>query len=211
MELNEFKAIWQSGFAQDKLTEKYNSEKINEIIMKSTITITKLHSTNTIWWNIAKISTLALIGSLALNIITFLVSPERFSKTHVVLPFFAIIALFSLITLWLYYEKVKIFEIKDALNMQIAIDTSIRRFQRFYIFSNIITMVMYPGVFYVGTLLIKMGFSNIHFVWNAKEVLRCVVLTVVVMGAEHWYHKKTYFKWLTELKNNLQELRETKN
>ncbi|WP_207423067.1 hypothetical protein [Desertivirga brevis] len=208
MELHEFKELFEADSESKTLTDKYNTEKINSIIMKTNATVGKLHRTNTFWWNFAKVSTILLLLSLALNVITFLASPDKFPQMGKALPFLGIIAVFGLTSLWTYYEQLNIFDIGDSQTMKNAIETSIRRFKRFYLLMNVTYLVMLPPVFYAGSLLFQMGFHRVEFIFSLKEVLQSVILTAIAMGASHLYYKRNYFRRLSELKRNLNELDE---
>ena len=206
MELRELKDMWQTKIEGDISTQQYTSEHINEIIMKTHLTVDKLHSTNIFWWKVSKISIAALVFMLLLNVILFVISPNDFGQFEHALPFMAVIGVFGLLSLWINYEQVKIFDMGGAANLRMGIESSIQQFKRFYFLSSLFNLVVLPIVFYSGILIAKMGFFKVKFSFSGELVWQSLIFTAITMLLGHFYYKKTYFRWLAELKMNLSEL-----
>lgn len=208
MELKELKEIWHTEVGSRALADKYHSQKINEIIMNAHFTLDNLHRTNIFWWTFSKISTVVLIAILALTLSLFLIDPSSYSQLRAAMPVIGIIAFCSLLTLWLYYEQAKTFDIVDAANLKAAIEYSLQRFVRFYSLFSIVNLIMFPVVFYIAILSIEVGFFHIEIIFDERIAYQSVVLALIAMAANHWYYRKKYFARFTALRNNLRELNE---
>ncbi len=204
MELDEFKTSWNK-YLEDERKDKPPSEYLNTITMKMSNTLNKLNENTHYWWKFTRNVMILLFAMLAANISFFILFPEKFQNLNNALPVFGVLTIYALGILWVYYEKVKIFDIIDSNNIRTAIGKAIRRFNRWYALSTILFIFLLPLMFYVVVNIGSEAFLKKTFSLNT-EVIFCAVMTIITLVGNHFYYKKTYFKWLSLLKTNLKEL-----
>jgi hypothetical protein len=206
MELKEFKKIWNQELEKENSTTINTSEILNAILMNANSLMGKLNSTTLYWWKLARNTFTLLILVLLLNIGMFFLFPHKFQNLQNALPVYSTIGVFALSTLWIYYEKAKIFEVYDSNNLKQSIENVLKRFNRWYTLSTLFYIVVFPPVFYV---IIKITLQSFHATLPFKtEIGYSLLLSIVSLIGNHLYYKRTYFKWLDNLKINLQELSE---
>lgn len=204
MEIDEFKTTWNK-YLEDERKESLHSDYVNMITMKISNTVNKLNENTIYWWKFTRNVMILLFIMLAANISFFILFPDKFQNLENALPVFGVLALYAVGVLWVYYEKVKIFDIVDSNNIRNAIEKAIRRFNRWYILSTLLYLFLLPLMFYVVVNIGSEAFLHRSFPLNT-EVIACAVMTIITLIGNHFYYKKTYFKWLDLLKNNLKEL-----
>ncbi len=166
----------------------------------------KLNITTLYWWKLTRNTFTFLILVLLINIAMFFLFPSKFQNLQNALPVYGIVGLFALSTLWIYYEKARIFELNDSDSLRLSIEKTLKRFKRWYSLSTLLYVVLFPPVFYV---IIKITLQSFHVTLPFKtEIGFSLLLSIVSLTGNHIYYKKTYFKWLGNLKNNLHELSE---
>lgn len=208
MELDDLKNTWQAYLRQEKEHSQPLSEHLNEKKMNVSNTLSKLSSTTIYWWKFTKNVIILLFTCLLFNLMLFFIFPERFQNLEHALPVFGMVALFGLITLWTYYEQVKIFDISDAVNIKAALKSTMGRFKRWYLLTTLIYVIVFPLIYY---MVVKVMLQLFHVeLFLLTEVIISGVLSVISLLGNHLYYKKTYFKWLHVLNKNLEELEETK-
>jgi len=206
MELKEFKQIWNQELEKENSTPINTSEILNDILMNTNSLMGKLNSTTLYWWKLTRNTFTLLILIILISIGMFFLFPNKFQNLQNALPVYSIIGVFALSTLWIYYEKAKIFEVYDSNNLKQSIENVLKRFNRWYTLSTIFYIVVFPPVFYV---IIKITLQSFHATLPFKtEIGYSLLLSIVSLVGNHIYYKRTYFKWLDNLKNNLQELSE---
>lgn len=206
MELDDLKDSWQAYLRQEKKHEQTISEHLNEKKMNVSNTLSKLSSTTLYWWKFTKNVIILLFACLLLNIILFFIFPERFQNLEHALPVFGMVALFGLVTLWAYYEQVKIFDIADAANIKAALKSTMGRFKRWYLLTTLIYVIVFPLIYYI---VVKVVLQLFHAELSLlTEVGISGALSVTSLLGNHLYYKKTYFKWLQTLSDSLDELQE---
>ncbi len=141
MELDNFKNMWKSQLERDIYNNKNISEKIKEIIMRTTDILAELTHTNRHWWKTIKTTMILLLGILAINLILFLLVPEKFQHIKNAFSYYAIIASFALISLGLYHFQLRIFDVDISVDLRSAIEKAIRQFNKFYLLYNIILKI----------------------------------------------------------------------
>ncbi|HOX81566.1 MAG TPA: hypothetical protein PLJ60_00150 [Chryseolinea sp.] len=204
MELDEFKTSWNKYLEEERNT-KPTSDHINTITMKISTTLETINEKTIYWWKFARNIMILLFIMLAANISFFILFPEKFQNLENALPVFGVLAVYALGILWVYYEKVKIFDIVDSKNIRCALEKAIRRFNRWYVLSTLLYVFLVPIMFYV---VINIGAEAfLHRAFSLKtEIIACAVMTVITLVGNHFYYKKTYFKWLALLETSLKEL-----
>ncbi|MDF9794901.1 hypothetical protein OKW21_000164 [Catalinimonas alkaloidigena] len=120
--------------------------------------------------------------------------------------FFGMVALFGLVTLWAYYEQVKIFDISDAVNIKAALKNTMGRFKRWYLLTTLIYVIVFPLIYYI---VVEVVLQLFHVELSLlTEVSISGVLSVISLLGNHLYYKSTYFKWLQTLSESLDELQQ---
>lgn len=206
MELDEFKLSWNKHL-EDELKGKTITKPLAKMSMKLSDTLNKLNDNSLFWWRLTKNAITLLFMMLVIVICCFIFLPEKFQNIKNALPVFGVIALYGLGLLWVYYEKAKIFDISDSNNIRNAVEKAISRFNRWYVFSNLVYVFLLPLPFYLMVYILSKTFFSKTFDLNT-EVLICTVLTIVTLVGNHMYYKLTYFKWLSKLRGSLKELDE---
>jgi len=206
MELKDFKQIWNEELENESRVIINTSGMQNDILMNTNSLLGKLNRTTLYWWKLTRNTFTLLILVLLLNIAMFFLFPNKFQNLRNALPVYGIIGLFALSTLWIYYKKARIFEVNDSDSLKRSIENTLKRFNRWYTLSTLLYIVVFPPVFYV---IIKITLQSFHIILPFKtEIGYSLLLSIVSLIGNHIYYKRTYFKWLGNLKNNLQELSE---
>ncbi|MEK6477509.1 hypothetical protein WJR50_08240 [Catalinimonas sp. 4WD22] len=208
MELDDLRNTWQAHLSQEKEHARPLSEHFNEKNMNVSNALSKLSSTTLYWWKLTKVSIILLFACLLLNVVLFFIFPERFQNLEHALPVFGMVALFGLVTLWAYYEQVKIFDIADAANIKAALKSTMGRFKRWYLLTTLIYVIVFPLIYYIVVKVVLQLFQVELSLLT--EVSISGVMAVISLLGNHLYYKKTYFKWLHTLNKNLEELEDTK-
>ncbi|WPP53020.1 hypothetical protein [Catalinimonas niigatensis] len=208
MELDDLKNTWQAYISQDQEHAQPLSEHLNKNKMNVSNTLSKLSSTTLYWWKFTKNVIILLFACLIFNVVLFFIFPERFQNLEHALPVFGMVALFGLVTLWTYYEQVKIFDIADAVNIKAALKNTKERFKRWYLLTTLIYVIVFPLIYFV---VVKVVLQLFHVEFPLlTEVSISGALSVISLLGNHLYYKKTYFKWLHTLSKSLDELEEAK-
>ena len=206
MDLKEFKQAWNQEFEKEKKLTINTSGILNDIQMNTNSLIGKLNCKTLYWWKLTRNTYTLLIWVLVINMGMFFLFPDKFQNLQNALPVYGIIGLFALSTLWIYYEKAKIFEVNDSDSLRLSIENVLKRFNRWYAFYTLLYIVAFPAIFYVS---IKITLQLFHVTLPFKtEIGYSLLLSIVSLIGNHIHYKKTYFKWLDNLKRNLKELSE---
>ncbi len=204
MELDDLKNAWQDYLTQEKETSQPISEHLNKKNMNVADTLSKLSSTTIYWWKFTRNVIILLFACLMLNVLLFFIFPERFQNLENALPVFGMVAFYGLVTLWAYYEQVKIFDIADAVNIKAALKNTKERFKRWYLLTTLIYVIVFPLIYYV---VVKVVLQLFHIELSLLiEVGISGALSIISLLANHLYYKSTYFKWLHSLQQSLEEL-----
>jgi hypothetical protein len=202
MELDEFKSYWKANQEEETKQQKHTSETLNQIIMKTTNTLGELHKKNLYWKKVMDMAGSMLIGITAVNIILYLLLPQFFKSSRNSLPELAFLVLYAFISIRIFNEQAKIFDIDTTISLKDALSKAIEKFKRFYLLSNIVFLFLTPPVFYfsIKTLLGTFNFSQTTLIWITAAI------TVVSFALNHYYYKQKYFKKIKSLEENLKEL-----
>ena len=206
MELKDFKQLWNREPEKENRVITNTSEILNNILMNTNSLIGKLNTKTLYWWKLTRNTFTLLMLVVLLNIAMFFLFPDKFQNLQKALPVFGVIALFAFSTIWIYYEKVKIFEVNDSDSLRLSIENVLKRFNRWYALFTLLYIVIFPLLYYV---IIKITLQPFHITLPFKtEAGYSILLSIVSLIGNHIYYKKTYFKWLYNLKNNLREISE---
>jgi hypothetical protein len=205
MELDEFKAHWNT--IQDKEFQQHNisPEKLKQMIMNTTDTIGQLHAKSAYWRKIGKLSCQMFIGLLAVfSLITLIKGVFLHTPTGTLasVAYVIIMVLYCIITMWAYKRQEQIFTIYNSDNVKETLKQTITGFKRFYLMFNIIYLFLYPAFFYA---VIKLLMTYWHP--SPKTIfITCALATAVSLIGGHWYYKVKFFTKLKSLEANLKQL-----
>jgi len=204
MEIDEFRNIWKEVMEREVLASKTDQTKIAHT-MKANDTLTLMTEKTIRRWKFTRNAIILLFISIGTGLCGFIFYPEKFQNIEKALPVYLTIALYGLLTLWAYYEKVKIFD-GDALSIKSAITRTIGRFRRWYVLTTLIFIMIYPVIFMVVvSMIVQLTKRDIPFRF---QIAISIVLAVVTLIRTHFYYKRTYFRWIKALQENLKELGE---
>ncbi|WP_214073389.1 hypothetical protein [Mucilaginibacter sp. dw_454] len=206
MELDDFKAHW--NIIQDKefQQQKISPEKMEQIIMNTTETLSQLQSRTIFWKQINKTTTTIVITLLVvvllLRSIDDLILHKLLADIPAAIAYAAIIALYCKYTVWVFKRQEQVFILYNSANVKQTLKQTITAFKAFYWGFNFVCMFLCPLYYYaVIKLLIPY--------WHASQqtiLITCVVATVISLIGSHWYYSVKFFKKLRSLDENLKEL-----
>ena len=213
MELDEFKAHWNEiqdkAFEQQRLTEN----KLNQIIMKTTVTLNQLYQKSAYWNKLSETICKILLGVLIpvslIVLIKACIFPGKASHFNEALVqvgisfiYIAIIVTYCLVTMWVFRRQQQIFTRDNNDNIKNALAETITAFKKFYIKLNIIYLFLYPVYFYSVIKLLMPYWKP-----SADTVLiTCGILTIIFLVLGYVYYKIKYLNRIKLLSGNLKEL-----
>jgi glucan phosphoethanolaminetransferase (alkaline phosphatase superfamily) len=205
MELDEFKAHWNSIQDKEFNQQKISPEKLEQIIMNTTDTLGQLHSKSVYWKKMGKLTTQMLIGMLAvffLIVVIKAIYEHRLADVLTSAVYTVIMVVYCIVTVWVYERQEQIFTVYNSENVKETLKQTITAFKRFYLMFNIIYLFLYPAFFYA---VIKFLMPYWHPSPRAVFIT-CALATAISLIASHWYYKVKYFPKLRSLNANLKEL-----
>lgn len=202
MELDEFKAHWKSGQDKQLSQQKYSPEIINNIVMNATNTLGQLHQKSIYWNKIGKPIFIVAIVVLLIDQALWLFFPHENKALGTTLPYILIMIVFMLVSLWVYNYQQQIFVTDPSENLKDSLRTIVIKFKRFYVWMNLIYLVLYPLYFYAA---VKLFLEFLSFS-NGTAWLISGIVSVIFLIAGHIYYKMKYLDKVKALEANLMEL-----
>jgi hypothetical protein len=205
MELDEFKAHWNSIQDKEFQQQKVSPEKLEQIIMNTTDTLGELHSKTIYWKKISKTTNQMLIGVLAVALLIVVIKDiyqHKLADVFLSIAYATIIALFCIVTVWAYKKQEQIFTIYNNDNIKATLKHTITAFKKYYLMLNIIYLFLYPSYCYA---VIKLFIPY----WHPSQqtiYITCAIITFILLAGGHWYYKAKFFKKLKSLEGNLRDL-----
>ncbi|MDB5090939.1 MAG: hypothetical protein JWR09_4933 [Mucilaginibacter sp.] len=204
MELDDFKAHWNTIQQQELKQQKHTPETLNNIIMNATNTLGQLHEKNVYWNNFSKVICKILIVFLLIILVEHYFFPHKeitFGETTI---YVAIMIIYAVITMWVYKRQQNIFTIYHSENLKETLTKTIAEFKRFYVLMNVIYLFLYPLYFYA---FIKLFITYWAIPTNIVLIV-CGALTIASLIGGHIYYKIKYFRKIESLEADLAELNE---
>ncbi|SHM75120.1 hypothetical protein [Mucilaginibacter sp. OK098] len=205
MELDDFKAHWNTIQQKEFKQQKHTPETLNPILMNATNTLGQLHERNVYWGKLGKVICTALIVMLLMILPGHYFFPDKNTTFSQAVIYVAIMIIYALVTIWVYKRQQNIFTIYRSENLKETLTKTIAEFKRFYVLMNVIYLFLYPVYFYAFLKL----FINSYWAIPTNIVLMlCGALTIVSLIGSHIYYKIKYFKRIASLEADLAELNE---
>lgn len=205
MELDDFKAHWNTIQQKEFEQQKHTPETLNNIIMNATNTLGQLHEKNVYWNKLGKTICTMLIVVLLMILPGHYFFPDKNTTFGQAVIYVAIMIIYAIITIWVYKRQQNIFVIYNSENLKETLAKTLVEFKRFYILMNVIYLFLYPAYFYAFLKL----FINAYWAMSTNTLLMlCGVLTVASLIGNHIYYKIKYFKKIKSLESDLAELNE---
>ncbi len=218
MELDEFKTYWNTIQDKEFKKQKLTTEKLDQIIMKTTETLDYLQKKSAYWSKVSKVNkpmSQILMGMLIpFSLIILVKASFMAGKTNSIgasltyvgtsLIYMAIIVIYCYVTVWVFKRQLQIFTVNNSENLKETLRKTITDFKRFYVKFNIIYLFLYPMYYYA---VIKL----IIITWTPSTnniLLTCALLTIASLALGHLYYKLRYFNKVKLLEANLKELEE---
>jgi len=202
MELDEFKTYWKSGQEKELDQQKYSTDTINSIIMNATNTLGQLHQKSIYWNKIGKPIFITAIIALLIDQALWLFWPSGNKALGTTLPFVLIMIVFMLVSLWVYNYQQQLFVVNPAENLKDGLKTIVTKFKRFYVWMNVIYLVLYPLYFYA---VIKL-FGDFLSLSATTIWMIVAAVSVIFLVAGHIYYKMKYLDKIKALEANIAEL-----
>ena len=206
MELDEFKTHWNTIQDNELQKQKISQQKLEQIIMNATETLSQLQAKSIYWKSVGKITTRMFIGVLTVVLLITLIkdffSYNTFGGIMLSIAYFAVMVVYCVVTMWVYKKQEKIFTIYNSSNVKESLKQTINAFKRFYLMFNGIYLVLYPAFYYA---IIK----ELITYWHPSVqtiVITLTVVTVLSLAGGHWYYEVKFFKKLRLLEANLADL-----
>ena len=205
MELDEFKAHWNTIQDKEFQEQKISPEKLEQIIMNTTDTLGQMHSKSIYWRKIGKLTIQIFIGVLAAVFLIKLIKGIYLHSLAGVLASIAyliIMVLYCIVTVWVYKSQEQIFTTYNSDNVKATLKQTITAFKRFYLIFNVIYLFLYPA-FYYAVIKLLMTY------WHPSPqtiFITCTLATAISLVCGHWYYKVKFFKKLKSLEENLKHL-----
>ena len=205
MELDEFKAHWNTIQDKEFQQQKISPEKLEQIIRNTTDTLGQLHSKSMYWSKTGKLIIQIFIGVLAAFFLITLIKGIYLHGLADVLAsvaYLVIMVLYCIVTVWGYKRQEQIFTIYHSDNVKATLKQTITAFKRFYLMFNIVYLFLYPAFYYA---VIKLFITYWHP--SPQTVfITCALATAISLIGGHWYYKVKFFKKLKSLEANLKHL-----
>jgi hypothetical protein len=182
MELDEFKVYWKKIQEQENEQQKHDKQTLEQIIMKTTITLSEIQRKNIFWNNYAKVICPALIGVLAVELAISYFLPEKLTGHNFLqsTPWVIVMVIFALLTMWVSRKNEQIFTID-------------------------IYLFLFP-VYYCA--MIKLFFVQYFTLTTPTIIWICVALTILSFIANFWYYRVKFHTRFKSMEANLEELGE---
>jgi ABC-type multidrug transport system fused ATPase/permease subunit len=205
MELDDFKAHWNTIKHIELEQQHISPKKLEQIIMNATNTFDQLHAKSVYWRRTANAIVKMLAGILAvlcLILLTKSIYQHKLSDMLAPVAYLLVLVLFCIVTLWVYKRQEEIFTINSDGNVKDTIQQTLTAFNRFFRVMNIIYLFLYPAYYYsVIKLLMPYWHADMQSVF-----ITCALATVASLAGGYWYYKVKFFKKLQSLKENLKDL-----
>jgi hypothetical protein len=205
MELDDFKAHWNTIQQQELKQQKHTSETLNHIIMNATNTLGQLHEKNVYWGKLGKAICTALIVMLLMILPGHYFFPDKNTTFSQAVIYVAIMIIYALVTIWVYKRQQNIFTIYRSENLRETLTKTIAEFKRFYVLMNVIYLFLYPVYFYA---FLKLFINSYWAISTNTLLIICGALTAASLIGNHIYYKIKYFKKIKSLEADLMELNE---
>lgn len=200
MELDEFKENWNNLQQQQKELE---TNTINKIIMNTTVTINEMQQKHSYWSNFAKVVFPALIVVLIINLAIGYFAPVQHTAFLPRVSYALIMIIFAVASLYMYRWQENILNHYNAGDLKASLAKTIKDFRRFYLFYNLVYLVLYPAYFYA---MFKLLVNEVLHLSENTTLISSAVLSILSMVAGHIYYRVTYFKRIRSLQADLKEL-----
>ncbi|SDS45978.1 hypothetical protein SAMN05216490_1193 [Mucilaginibacter mallensis] len=207
MELDEFKVYWQKIQEQENQQQKHTPETLEQLIMKTTTTLSEIQRKNIFWNTAAKAVCPALIAVLIIELgITYFL-PEALTGHNFLqsTPWVIVMVIFALVTMWVSNKNEQIFNIDISKNLKETLTKAITDFKRFQIISNAIYLFLFPAYY---CAMIKLFVVQFYKLTTPAIVWICVALTILSFIGNLWYYMAKFHKRFKSLEANLKELGE---
>lgn len=205
MELDEFKTHWNSIQQQEFQQQKLSTEKLEEIIMTTTETVSQLHSKSVFWRKTGVPIIQVLIVTLTVVLLIIIgqaIYRHKLDGVFEAMAYLSVMGIFCAVSIWMYKKQEQIFTIYINENIRATLTHTITAFKRFYVLINVIYLFLYPAYYYaVIKLLIPYWHTTQQTIFIA-----CAVASVLSLAGGHWYYKAKFFKKIKSLELNLKEL-----
>ncbi len=205
MELDEFKAHWNTIQDKEFQQQKISPEKLEQIIMNTTDTLGQMHAKSIYWRTLSKLTIRILLGVLAVVFLSILITgiyTHRLAGVLAPIGYLAILVLYCGITVWVYKKQEQLFTINNGGDVKATLKQTITGFKRFYWLVNLIYLFLYPAYYYA---VIKVLIPYWHPSPQAIFIT-CALATAISLIGGHWYYKGKFFKKLKSLEANLELL-----
>ena len=201
MELDEFKAHWNTIQDKEYQQQKISPEKLKQIIMNTTDTLGQMRSKSIYWRTISKLTIKILIAVLAAVFLIILIKGiylHRLAEALTSMAYLLILVLFCMVTAWVYKRQEQLFTINNSGNVKETLKQTITAFKRFYWMVNIVYLFLYPAYYYaVIKVLIPYWHPSPQTIF-----ITCALATVISIIGGHWYYKVKFFTKLKSLEAN---------
>ena len=204
MELDDFKAHWNTIQQQELKQQKHTSETLNHIIMNATNTLGQLHEKNVYWNKLGKAICTALIAVLLLSLVERYFFPDKGVAFGEATVYVVIMIIYALVTIWFYNRQQNIFTIYRSENLKETLTKTIAEFKKFYMLMNLVYLFLFPVYYYA---FIKLFITYWAIPTNVVLII-CGVLTIASLIGSHIYYKIKYFGRIASLEADLAELNE---
>jgi hypothetical protein len=205
MELDEFKAHWNTIQDKEFQQQKISPEKLEQIMMNTTDTLGQLHSKSIYWRKVGEPICKMLIGVLVFVFLITLVEDvhlHRLTNILANIAYLIVILLYCIITMRVYKRQEQIFTLYNSANVKDTLKQTITAFKKFYLMFNLIYLFLYPAYYYA---VIKLFIPYWH---PSAQILfiTCTLATVISLIGGYWYYKVKFFKKLKSLQASLKYL-----
>jgi uncharacterized membrane protein YfcA len=207
MELDEFKAHWNSIQDNQLKQQKYTTEKLDHIIMNTTNTLNELQQKSISWNRIGKIIVTMMIGCFMIDLLLFYFLPNQGNMFSESLLYIAIMIIYGVVTIGIYEWQQQIFTMYDNENLKVTLRKTLSAFKRFYVVYNLIYFVLFPVYYYALIRFILLTVT----IWKPSTNLILLIsglLSIISLVGSHLYYKMKHGKKVKSLETNLRELEE---
>lgn len=203
MQLDEFKLLWNNSISTDKKAGVQGNEL--DLIMVNTLEkLNQLARTSRFWRIVSAVGVGLVFTFLAVTAGLYMRYPEQLKSLINGLPALILLPSFVTVVGLLYYKQAEIFEIYNCNSLSNALRQAIARFKMWYRLSVVCFAIFLSPVYYL--LIIGVSYKFDITLSPTFNFIFCISLTILTLLLNHLHYRRTYFHWLSQLRNNLDEL-----
>lgn len=203
MNLDEFKKQWNNSLSANKNFSRRGNE-LDVIFHSAFERVNQLAKTTKFWWTVSAMGIGLVFILLLVMALLYMWNPELLDSLKNAVPVLVLLPVFVTAVGFLYYRQARIFDVYNCNTLSNALQQSIIRFRNWYQLSVVTFAILLVPVYF----LLLTGISYRFDVALSQNIIFAIAasLTILTLVLNHLHYKRTYFHWINQLKNSIDEL-----